>query len=170
MSKSKSIINLEHLEFRIVVSCPDFLMPLKVKLSERVLDVKKRLGALLGISDTKDITLRHHTRFMEDNQSVRECGLFKGTKIVMTRTVNPAECLDLNITVSCPAFRMPLKVNQSERVLDLKKRIGDIWGITNTNHITLRHLTLVMEDYQSLQECYIYEGTEIVMTRTGYKD
>ncbi|KAJ0054412.1 hypothetical protein Pint_02067 [Pistacia integerrima] len=60
-----------------------------------------------------------------------------------------------------------LRVNKIHKVIQLKQKVGQIWGI-ETKDVTLWHLSKKMEDDKALYKYYISEGSDVQFTRTGF--
>ncbi|KAJ9170093.1 hypothetical protein P3X46_018227 [Hevea brasiliensis] len=75
--------------------------------------------------------------------------------------------INVNITVTCLAFRINVKVNPNkDTVIQLKQKIGEVWGI-ETKDITLWRLSRKMQDHLPLYRYHINEGSDVQFTRTG---
>ncbi|KAL5797829.1 hypothetical protein ACOSQ2_002649 [Xanthoceras sorbifolium] len=73
----------------------------------------------------------------------------------------------INITVSNENFRIDLLVSKVNKVLDLKEKIGDVFGI-EAKDIDLWHMNKKMQDDKMLYKYFIDEGSVVQLTRVGH--
>ncbi|KAL5794041.1 hypothetical protein ACOSP7_002635 [Xanthoceras sorbifolium] len=71
------------------------------------------------------------------------------------------------ITVSNENFRIDLLVSKVNKVLDLKEKIGDVFGI-EAKDIDLWHMNKKMQDDKMLYKYFIDEGSVVQLTRVGH--
>ncbi|KAL5865134.1 hypothetical protein ACOSQ3_002648 [Xanthoceras sorbifolium] len=73
----------------------------------------------------------------------------------------------INITVSNENFRIDLLVSKVNKVIDLKEKIGDVFGI-EAKDIDLWHMNKKMQDDKMLYKYFIDEGSVVQLTRVGH--
>ncbi|GAV92713.1 ubiquitin domain-containing protein, partial [Cephalotus follicularis] len=133
--------------------------------SATIRQLKKKIEEYTDIPISRQILSHDNTKLIDDFIiNHYNFGPIPGIQLEVETDPNQ---MDVNITVTSPVFKVRLKVNQMESVMQLKQKIGDMWGI-ETKDITLWHLCRRMQDDHLLHMYYINEGSDVEFTRTGF--
>ncbi|KDP25850.1 hypothetical protein JCGZ_22880 [Jatropha curcas] len=127
--------------------------------------LKEKIEELTGISVCRQ-TLFHNNSRLFDFCTIKRYK-FGSIAGVVLEVAPVRDQSDVNITVTCPNFKINVKVNPNkETVFQLKEKIGKIWGI-HSNDITLWRLSRKMQDHHKLFKYYVIEGSDVQFTRVG---
>ncbi|GAV81299.1 ubiquitin domain-containing protein [Cephalotus follicularis] len=128
--------------------------------------LKEQIEEYTGVPVSRQIlTYKYNTKLIDDF-TINQYD-FSLIPTILLQVEKDPEQMDVNITVTSEAFKVSLKVHQMETVMELKQRIGQMWGI-ETKDITLSHISTIMKDDHFLHMYYVIEGSDVKFTRTGH--
>ncbi|KAG8640647.1 hypothetical protein MANES_13G072350v8 [Manihot esculenta] len=139
---------------------------ISIPTSATIEQLKEKIKEQTGVPVSQQ-TLLYDNTSLSDSCTIKE-GKFCSPIVGVVLDVSPApKEINVNVTVTCLAFRISVIVNPNkETVIQLKQKVGEIWGI-ETKDITLWRLSRKMQDHLPLYRYYINEGSDVHFTRTG---
>ncbi|XP_038703887.1 uncharacterized protein LOC120000085 [Tripterygium wilfordii] len=131
---------------------------IEVPKSATVLQLKEKINECTSVPVARQ-TLLFKNSELQDAMTLIESNMEFVAGIVLQIEPN-MEDMDVNITVTSPAFKSAFNVNQMDTVLSLKKKIRERWGFP-IEQITLWRLDYEMRDEMPLLAYYIYDGSDL---------
>ncbi|KAK0588607.1 hypothetical protein LWI29_003158 [Acer saccharum] len=133
--------------------------------SSPIRQLKRLIMEHTGVPVERQHLLYDNIRLTEDSLIINH-HIHEATAEVFMSVVLFPEDRITNITVSNEYCKVDLIVDKVNKVIELKKTIGEVFAIP-ANDIDLWHMNTKMKDDKMLYRYYIDEGSDVKFTRVG---